>query len=590
MPSGPREKAQKTSTDPGFFSTASSFPTAVGQRVSPGEVAGYYFDFRFKAVSPEFPPPGLRPWESQIHAGTIQWAIGCYERFLMGEGEEWLKAALEAGNYLLEHQHRGGPQDGAWLHGTAMWHTYRLEPPWISAMAQGEGASILIRLHRETGQERYAEAARRALKPLAKLSREGGVRALLDGGPFFEEYPTDPPSFVLNGGIFALWGCYDAGVGLEDAGAAQDFAEGVETLARNVHRWDTGHWSLYDLYPHPVPNVASSAYHAIHTAQLRGMQLIAPHREFDEAIDRFESYSRSRLETVRAFGRKGTFRVVIPRNHLLAHQIPWSAWRQGQPANGGRRSQALILSYHAVSPDWPSDLAVSPDQLRQQLQSLLRRGYRGATFADAVRGEGPRKPVVVTFDDGFRSVFEHALPVLSELGLPGTIFVPTDFVGGGQMSWPGIEHWVGTAHGDELTCVTWEELRRLRAAGWEVGSHTRSHPVLPQLAEQELTDELVGSREVCARELGVPCRSLAYPFGAYDERVRAGAREAGYQAAATDRPGELNVFSWPRIGVSAIDTPTRFLFKTSAGLRRARNTRAARLLERQRRGRRPAAT
>jgi peptidoglycan/xylan/chitin deacetylase (PgdA/CDA1 family) len=253
--------------------------------------------------------------------------------------------------------------------------------------------------------------------------------------------------------------------------------------------------------------------------------------------------------------------------------------------NGGRRSQAVILCYHAVSPEWPSDLAVSPEQLRQHLRSLIRRGYRGATFADVVRGEGPRKPLVVTFDDGFRSVFEHALPVLSELGLPATIFVPTDFVGGRQMSWPGLEQqWIGTTHADELTCVTWEELRRLRAAGWEVGSHTRSHPVLTQLDEHELKAELVGSREVCARELGVPCLSLAYPFGVHDERVRAATREAGYEAAVTDRPGEVNAFGWPRIGVSAIDTSRRLRIKTSPSLRRARNTRAARLLERSRGG------
>ena len=75
--------------------------------------------------------------------------------------------------------------------------------------------------------------------------------------PAFEEYPTEPPSFVLNGAIFAAWGVRDVAVGLADAEARGLFAAVVETLAGAVDRWDTGYWSLYDLYPHRVRNVAS---------------------------------------------------------------------------------------------------------------------------------------------------------------------------------------------------------------------------------------------------------------------------------------------------------------------------------------------
>jgi peptidoglycan/xylan/chitin deacetylase (PgdA/CDA1 family) len=553
----------------------------VGSRVRAGELGGYYVDLRFKAEEPRWPPPWLPPREFRLHVYAAQWGLGCFERHLMGEGEEWLAAARGVGEYLIGEQERGGPHDGAWLHGMSMPHTYLLRPPWISAMAQGEIASLLVRLYRETGEERFAAAALRGLRLLAVPSSAGGARALLGGGPFLEEYPTNPPSFVLNGGIFALWGLYDVGIGLDDPDATRDFADGIETLARNIGRWDTGYWSLYDLFPHPLPNVASTAYHGLHTTQLRAMQLIIPRPEFERTLARFESYSRSRLNVGRAFALKSLFRIIVPRNRVLAHRLPWSEAQRGRPPKRRRIGHGLVLAYHAVSERWPSELAVSPGRLRQQLELLLRRGYVGATFAEVVRGEAAAKTVAVTFDDGFRSVHRHALSVLSELGLPATVFVPTGLMGRRPpMRWRGIDEWVGTPYEEELTPLSWDELRLLRDAGWEVASHTVSHARLTQLNDEALASELSESRQRCAREMGRPCESLAYPYGDHDERVRAAARDAGYAAAASIRPGPPNLFSWPRIGVYPVDDRLRFRLKASPTVRRVRSSQLGRTLER----------
>ena len=98
----------------------------------------------------------------------------------------------------------------------------------------------------------------------------------------------------------------------------------------------------------------------------------------------------------------------------------------------------LVLCYHGVSERWPSYLAVTPNQMARQLGFLVDRGFRGATFEQAVTSPPARRTLAVTFDDGYRSVMTHALPILERLGLPGTVFVPTDFVGrDGPMSWPG---------------------------------------------------------------------------------------------------------------------------------------------------------
>jgi heparosan-N-sulfate-glucuronate 5-epimerase len=322
--------------DPDLFSRAKSFAPPVGGRIGPGVVEGYYIDFGLKARSSGWPPYWLPSPRDTLYVAVCQWGLGACERFLKGEGEEWLEAARCAGEFLVANQERDGAQRGAWLHCWRIPHTYRLPIPWASAMAQGEGASLLVRLFKATGDERYAESARLAMAPMGVPVAEGGLQAELDGGPFLEEYPTEPGSFVLNGGIFALWGCHDVAVALDDSLAADLFKEGLETLVGNLDRWDTGWWSLYDLFPHPVPNVASSAYHLLHTNQLRALNALAPDERLSRTIERFQRYSDSSRNARRAFARKVLFRLMVPRNRLLANRLPCARPHSVQrPAQAG---------------------------------------------------------------------------------------------------------------------------------------------------------------------------------------------------------------------------------------------------------------
>src|SRR4051812_48354022 len=96
----------------------------------------------------------------------------------------------------------------------------------------------------------------------------------------------------------------------------------------------------------------------------------------------------------------------------------------------------LVLCYHALSPTWPADLAVRPDAFAEQLRFLADRGYAGVTFTDALDGPHDRRRVAVTFDDAYRSVAEHARPVLDALGWPGTVFAVTQFARSGKrLAW-----------------------------------------------------------------------------------------------------------------------------------------------------------
>jgi hypothetical protein len=304
--------------------TSVSFSLPLGRFVDPDDVRGYPVDFRTKASAPRWPPKWIDPSDPEwVWVAAAQWGLGAFEHHVAGDGKDWLEAALGAGRYLLAAQQIGGDRDGAWLHENDFPHTFPLSPPWISAMAQGEAASLLVRLYRETGDDELAEAAGRALRPLAVPSAAGGTSALLDGRPFPEEYPTDPPSFVLNGGIFALWGVHDVAVALDDADARRRFEEGVDTLAGAIHRWDTAYWSLYDLFPHAALNIASPAYHELHITQLRAMHALAPRRELAQAADRFERYLANPVSRAHALARKVLFRLVVPRNQLLARRLPW---------------------------------------------------------------------------------------------------------------------------------------------------------------------------------------------------------------------------------------------------------------------------
>jgi peptidoglycan/xylan/chitin deacetylase (PgdA/CDA1 family) len=238
-------------------------------------------------------------------------------------------------------------------------------------------------------------------------------------------------------------------------------------------------------------------------------------------------------------------------------------------------SDVLVLAYHAVSDRWPSEYCVRPDQLEEQLRNLLARGYRGATFLEAVTRPPAPRTLAVTFDDAHRSVVELGLPVLSRLGLRGTVFACTDFVGGKASAWAGLEHWLATDFERELDLMSWEALGRLAGEGWEIGSHTCSHRVLTELDAGSLAAELQRSKADCEERLGISCETLAYPYGEVDERVVAALRAAGYAAAGaligeSPRSGPLR---WPRLPVYLPDGPARFKLKTARAARRLRGSR-----------------
>jgi peptidoglycan/xylan/chitin deacetylase (PgdA/CDA1 family) len=247
-----------------------------------------------------------------------------------------------------------------------------------------------------------------------------------------------------------------------------------------------------------------------------------------------------------------------------------------------RSARPLVLGYHAVSSSWRTQLAVPEAVLRSQLTRLKSWGYVGLTLAEAERRRGnetlPARTVVVTFDDGYASTL-RALPILAELGFPATVFVVTRFVESGEpLCWPGIDEWLVPETRHELRPLSWSDLEELAAAGWEIGSHTHSHPLLTTVDDDRLRHELGASQTAIARRIG-SCDSLSYPYGLADERVARETERCGYSVACAltftqfvDEP-----FRRPRTGLSATDTGLRLWLQVSGFGQRARRGPPARL-------------
>ena len=191
-----------------------------------------------------------------------------------------------------------------------------------------------------------------------------------------------------------------------------------------------------------------------------------------------------------------------------------------------------ILVYHSVMPHHQGQSAeqrvldVDDSVFVAQMRYLVDGGYHVISFAtlvDALEGRDtlPNRAVVLTFDDGWVNQYHHAFPILRRFGLTATFFVFT------------------TPIGLDPKVMTWDQLRELQDAGMTIGSHTRTHPILPDY-HAALNNEVVMSRADIAEHLGRAPDFFAYPFGAWDAQSAAMARTAGYRAARTYRGGAWN--------------------------------------------------
>jgi peptidoglycan/xylan/chitin deacetylase (PgdA/CDA1 family) len=198
-----------------------------------------------------------------------------------------------------------------------------------------------------------------------------------------------------------------------------------------------------------------------------------------------------------------------------------------------RQRVVPILMYHRVdyvtasTPAATKALTVSPEDFRRQMKWLKRHGYHTITqrslFNALMCGNRlPRKPIVVTFDDGYRDVYHYASPVIERLGMHAISYLITERISG-----------------DDPSFLKWKQVRGFEERGVEIGSHTVSHAALTALSDAGALAELVQSRKKLERKLDHRVPWLAYPYGNYDSRIEKLAKKAGYKLAVTTDWGSL---------------------------------------------------
>jgi peptidoglycan/xylan/chitin deacetylase (PgdA/CDA1 family) len=222
--------------------------------------------------------------------------------------------------------------------------------------------------------------------------------------------------------------------------------------------------------------------------------------------------------------------------------------------------RTTVLAYHAVASCPASDddhlLFVSPTAFEAQMEYLARR-RQVVTLVEAVSGPRPRgRPAVaITFDDGYRSVLEHALPVLERFGFPATVFVPTRYIGD-QNRW-------NPPSACPLTIMSTDELRDAEARGLAVESHGHAHLDLSNANEDEARDDLAQSVAILRTVTGRQPRFLAYPFATASPSAQRVAETLGFVAAFNVSGRDRGPFARGRVPASRLDPPWLFGLQTS---------------------------
>ncbi len=240
-----------------------------------------------------------------------QWGLANYNVFYSSGSEFRWQRTRRAADWLVSNLERNSHGVWVWNHHFDWEYREILKAPWYSGLAQGQGISLLLRAHAKADDGKYLDAAERAFTALTTAVADGGV--LFEDEEknlWIEEYIIHPPTHILNGFIWALWGVLDYWRACGDESAHQILDRGVETLLCNLQRYDTGYWSLYELSQTPPKMLASPFYHRLHIVQLRVMATLTGDKRFEDFAERWEGYASRRSNRARALAEKSIFKLL----------------------------------------------------------------------------------------------------------------------------------------------------------------------------------------------------------------------------------------------------------------------------------------
>ncbi len=282
------------------------------------QLGQYYMRFAEKADYPgPFDPRGVPMLNYRGGIGlqynpiaVAQYGLGNYNLFSQTGKPERRENFLNASDWLVANLERNAYSLWVWNHHFDWEYRDTLKAPWYSGLAQGQGVSLLLRAHRETGKVIYLDAAQRAFESLLRPVHEGGVLFTdAHGDRWIEEYLVSPPTHILNGMIWALWGVHDYFLATSDPAARTLFDQVVQTLRRNLELYDVGFWSLYEQSGTRLKMIASPFYHRLHIVQLTVMHQLTGMEIFLQYAERWQRYAKSRAKRAAALCYKSAFKL-----------------------------------------------------------------------------------------------------------------------------------------------------------------------------------------------------------------------------------------------------------------------------------------
>jgi peptidoglycan/xylan/chitin deacetylase (PgdA/CDA1 family) len=219
--------------------------------------------------------------------------------------------------------------------------------------------------------------------------------------------------------------------------------------------------------------------------------------------------------------------------------IPLKDTKKGGLEEGGYQV-VPILCYHRLAEQCKTNLCLTVDAFKRQIEYLKDNGYRAITMTEffgflQYRHGIPTRSVVITFDDGYRSFYDIALPILQKHGYKATLFVYTDFIG----------------HSKDA--LTWKQLKQIKAEGFEIGSHGVSHTDLTKRIADEaaqvyiarVKEELFRSKKIIDQKLNQDTAYFAFPFGSHNPRILRWTEQAGYKLGLSAKKGSNPFFADP---------------------------------------------
>jgi hypothetical protein len=290
----------------------------VNERCRPNELGEYYMPFTTKAdYRGRYDSSGIPLLDYHGKLGLqynpiaiAQYGLGNYNLFLRTKDSERRRKFLTVADWLVANLEQNPAGLSVWNHHFDWEYRTTLKSPWYSGLAQGQGISLLVRAHRETGDIKYLGAAQRAFMTfLENVDRGGVVYQDKEGHSWFEEYLVSPPTHILNGFIWATWGVYDYFLATGDPRGEDLFEQAVRTLAANLEHYDVGFWSLYEQSGTWLKMLASPFYQRLHIVQLDVLYRLTGKEIFKRYATQWDSYCQSRPKRMIALGHKVIFKL-----------------------------------------------------------------------------------------------------------------------------------------------------------------------------------------------------------------------------------------------------------------------------------------